>query len=949
MGSPAAAGDRAGFRLASAHLRYAAALVIPALALAASLAAAPHIGRTPLAFFYLAAVAASWFGGVGPGFLTVALSIFAADYFLFPPIHSLRVSADDLVGLGAFGATATLLSLITGSLHHARRRAERERAVASELSGRLEIQTKVLEDQAARAGALAVRLSEAQELAHLGSWEWDIAADVVRWSDEMYRVYGLAPGEVPITYQGFLDRIHPDDRELARSTVERAYRDRSPFAFVHRIVRPDGTIRVLQASGEVIVDASGVPVRMVGTGQDVTELEEASAQARQLAREQTARSEAQAAARRMAFLAEASAVLGSSLDYEETLRNLARLAVPAVADWCAVDIVAEGGALRSLALVHSDAEKVGLAWRLRERYPTAAGTDYGVPRVIRTGKAELMAEIPESVLAGVARDEEHLQVLRSLGLRSYVIAPLAAHGQVFGALTCVYAESGRAYGPADLALIEDLGGRAATAIEHARLLQQLESGRDQLERQATALETQAEQLMRTLELLEARTRALRQANDALSRKTREAESARTVADLVAKRLHEVGRITQAVLRRPTLDEVLHELLEQARLLLATDEATILLVDPDGSHLSVRASRGILEEAARGVRIPIGEGIAGRVASRRESLIFPDLSQVEALSPYLRESMRSLLTVPLLIEGRLVGVMHVGTVEPRAFTENDQAFLELLGERAASVIERVRLDEAERLARAEAEIARAEAEAARLQAEAANRAKSEFLAMMSHDLRTPLNAIGGYTQLLQMEVHGPLTERQRESLDRIGRSCQSLLALINDLLSFARLEAGRVAYRLEEVQLDAVLSGLEVSISPAVSEKGLRYAYQPCDPALRVRADREKLEQALLNLLTNAIKFTDRGGRITLHADSDRDRVAIRVRDTGMGIPAEKLATIFAPFVQVESALDREGGGVGLGLAITRDIARALGGDVEAQSVVGEGSTFTLWLPLGNAG
>jgi len=237
---------------------------------------------------------------------------------------------------------------------------------------------------------------------------------------------------------------------------------------------------------------------------------------------------------------------------------------------------------------------------------------------------------------------------------------------------------------------------------------------------------------------------------------------------------------------------------------------------------------------------------------------------------------------------------------------------------------------------------AEAERARAEAEEANRAKSQFLAMMSHELRTPLNAIGGYVDLMDLGIHGPITDAQRESLDRIRRGQQRLLGLINDVLNFARIEAGQVQYRIEDVPVDEVVRGVGSLMEPLILEKGLHYRYLP-SPPLAVWADRERLEQIVLNLLSNAVKFTPEGGLIEVSWVA-RDGVEIHVRDTGRGIPEADLEAVFNPFVQVDANLTRENQGTGLGLAISRDLARAMGGDLRVSSTLGAGSTFLLRLP-----
>ncbi len=231
-------------------------------------------------------------------------------------------------------------------------------------------------------------------------------------------------------------------------------------------------------------------------------------------------------------------------------------------------------------------------------------------------------------------------------------------------------------------------------------------------------------------------------------------------------------------------------------------------------------------------------------------------------------------------------------------------------------------------------------------ETANRAKSDFLASMSHELRTPLNAIGGYAELMEMGVRGPITEEQRRDLSRIRTSQSHLLGLIASLLDLSRIESGQVTYAREDVALNPLLGGLEALVLPQTTAKEQTLVHR-CEQELGAFADREKLRQILLNLLSNAVRYSPSGATITMSARRlDDATVAIEVSDTGPGIPLDRQREIFEPFVQLDRSLTRTNEGVGLGLSISRDLAHGMGGELTVTSAPGEGSCFRLTLPAG---
>ena len=230
------------------------------------------------------------------------------------------------------------------------------------------------------------------------------------------------------------------------------------------------------------------------------------------------------------------------------------------------------------------------------------------------------------------------------------------------------------------------------------------------------------------------------------------------------------------------------------------------------------------------------------------------------------------------------------------------------------------------------------------AEAANRTKSEFLASMSHELRTPLNAIGGYADLIALGVRGAVNADQLKDLERIRRSQQHLLGIINDILNFSRIESGQLSYDITAVAIAPLVTDTMAMIEPLAVAKNVATSVGACPANGEALADRAKLEQILINLLSNAIKFTEPGGRVSIQCFLAPRKVVVEVIDTGVGIPADKLEAVFDPFVQVGRTLTAKQEGTGLGLAISRDLARGMEGDITARSEVGKGSTFTLTLP-----
>ena len=405
-----------------------------------------------------------------------------------------------------------------------------------------------------------------------------------------------------------------------------------------------------------------------------------------------------------------------------------------------------------------------------------------------------------------------------------------------------------------------------------------------------------------------------------------------------ERLERLTHLSRGFTYAVSASEILRSATEHAADLLEAEKAILMLADDEG-QLRVHASVGVSNDAISRFSASFDESLATRLQG-------------------LLGSSEGFLGVPLVARGRVTGMLAVMRKPGVEVREDDEWLLSALADQitapvenaqlaaklqhAALLVENARLYEAERAARREAELARAEAEAARAEAEAANRAKSEFIANMSHDLRTPLNAIAGYVELFEMGLRGAVTDAQREDLRRIGQNQRVVLDLINDVLNFAKLEGGYVQFEMANVPVHETLITMEALVMPQLIARGLRYEYAPADPRLTAWADREKLQQIVVNLLGNAVKYTPAHGEIALSVADTADVVFIHVRDSGRGIAAEKLEQVFAPFVRADTAHAIEG--TGLGLAISRNLARTMHGDLTAVSTPGQGSTFTLSLP-----
>ena len=418
-------------------------------------------------------------------------------------------------------------------------------------------------------------------------------------------------------------------------------------------------------------------------------------------------------------------------------------------------------------------------------------------------------------------------------------------------------------------------------------------------------------------------------------------AARHAAERARTRIEQLQALTSLLSAAHTLPEILAVLFGDGFRALRVDAGALGLVNATETSYDLMGADGFANLPAWTRRVELTRNLPMAEAMRTQTpVICRSRAERDTRFPEGKDALaeyQSLVVLPLSILGRRIGALAMHRRGSEALTDEDLSLMRAFAQQCAQAIERAQLYDDEQRARREAEDARA-------RADEANRAKSEFLAAMSHELRTPLNAIAGYTQLLDLEIGGPVTPEQRVHLERIRHNQQHLLGIISDLLNFSRIEAGQMEYHLSSVCMRALLETVLQMITPQALAKGLAMEILECSPLLAAWTDAARTEQIILNLLSNAVKFTSPGGRVTMSCASSGDRIEVAVTDTGIGIPDDQRERIFEPFVQIGRSLSNVKEGTGLGLAISRDLARALGGDVTVDSTLGAGSTFTLTLP-----
>jgi PAS domain S-box-containing protein len=731
------------------------------------------------------------------------------------------------------------------------------------------------------------QLNLALKSAKIGVWSWDIVNDRVEWDEQIYQVFGLTPETFAGTSEGILARLHPDDRGLLAQSLSRAINEGVEHDLEYRIIQDDGSIRYAACRGKAFFNEAGKTTHMSGVVLDVTERKQAEAERIQLIQEQTARQKAEAEQERAAFLAQVSATLISSLDYESTLTSVANLVVPYFADWCSVDLLQDNQSINQVAVAHRDPEKVKLGWELHQRYPRKLNEPGGVPKVLRTGKAEMVTEISDAALSGDIQDPEHLRILRELGLKSSIILPLMARERIFGTISFVTAESERRYSTADLSLASDVAHRAAIAIDNARLYQ-------------------------------------------------EAQQAQKTAERALERIARLQSITAALSESLTPAKVSEVIVEQSMAALEASSALVALVNENRTELEIVRAVGYNQDlisAWRNFSIDSASPLAEAVrtgkpiwAQTTENRVasYPHLAEI-----FTQYDFEAWISIPLMVEGWAVGGIALGFAEFQQLSEEDQAFILAIAQQCAQAIARAHLYEAERTARSAAE--------------SANRIKDEFLAVLSHELRTPLNPILGWAKLMRTRKLDQATSDR--ALETIERNAKLQTQLIEDLLDVSRILQGKLSLNFGLINLISVIEAAIETVRLSAEAKSIQIHTLFQSGVGQILGDANRLQQVIWNILSNAIKFTSSGGEVKIKLEQVASQVQICVTDTGKGIVPEFLPYVFDYFRQADGATTRKFGGLGLGLAIVRHLVELHGGTVEAESLgEGKGATFTVTFP-----
>jgi PAS domain S-box-containing protein len=667
----------------------------------------------------------------------------------------------------------------------------------------------------------------------------------------------------------FQQITHPHDIELDWINAQRVLaKEIKDYSLEKRYIRKDNSVVWVNLTSTAVWDSEGRAKYGFGIIEDISE-----------------RKQVEAAQQ---FLVETSTILAAALDYEITLNNLAKLAVPFMADWCTVEILQPDSSMQQVAIATANVAKRQQLAQIQQRYPLDGTRKHPFRKSLIQGQSVFYPELTDAFLVELAEDEGHLQLLRSLGMRSFMLIPLYSRGQLFGTLCFVTDESHRHYQQTDLTLAEDIARRAAIAIDNARLYQ-------------------------------------------------ETQQAKQAAEQAVSRILRLQKVTAALSEALTPQQVADVVVNQGIAALGATAGSVVLLDKGGTVLKVVQAIGYPQSVINSWKsFPINAPVPLAETFRTGQPIF--IQNPQALIdryPHLASAINTTgnsaqASIPLMVEGKAIGALGLSFMTPQAFNEEDRGFIWTLGQQCAQAIARAQLYAAEQTARDEAETA--------------NRIKDEFLAVLSHELRTPLNPILGWAKLLRTRKYDePTTDR---ALATIERNAQLQTQLIEDLLDVSRILRGKLNLNISAVDLKMTIAAALETVSLAAEAKSIQIQTIFTDENIQVMGDASRLQQVFWNLVSNAVKFTPPGGRVEVHLAQMGLDAQIQVIDTGQGITPEFLPHVFEYFRQADAKTTRVFGGLGLGLAIVHHLVELHGGTVQVQSPgEGQGATFTVKLPL----
>jgi PAS domain S-box-containing protein len=594
--------------------------------------------------------------------------------------------------------------------------------------------------------------------------------------------------------------------------------------------------------------------------------------------------EERARARELELLYDTSRALAEArLDLPRMLDALAERIAGSLGDACVIRLLSATGRLDVVACRHADPSAQTALRRLVKATPVNHRES---PYAVALAENRTVLIAEGSTDSGI---EAYRPFFETRGFRGAMVAPLSIHGRDLGTLLVLREGASSPFRDSDRIVLQEIAERTALSLDNGRLFQ-----------------------------VERRLRA--------------------EAEATVERLTRLQRITAALSRALPLQDVLDVIIEQVLESVGAFAGGVVEISPDGREFVLLHSVGFNEETQQKfARFSTDLPLPVRDVLLTQQPVFLD-NRAEWSARYAYPARvdggdGAWAAVPLLAGDSLIGVLTLSFASPRPFSETDREYMLALASQCGRALERARLYDAERDARREAE--------------RANLVKSQFLGVMSHELRTPLNAVVGYTELLLLEIKGPLAPEQRAQLERIRTAASVQMQLIEEILAYARIEAGREEVRMGPADLSRIVEEVAELLRPMATPHDIALRLDlPTDP-VQVVSDSAKLRQILLNLGGNAVKFTAQG-EVEFRIWREPRIIAVSVRDTGPGIPKAKQRYIFEPFAQLDQAHTREHGGTGLGLAITQRLARLLGGEVHLDSVVGQGSTFTLVLPNGES-